>query len=105
MLALDATHPIRLECRALGAPIYAQIQVSDTSVGYLDTAIVADQLRFRFDAAYDNNAPVQLAPECQILLDRVTADASMAIGDLYRPSVCFHPCAHRCNRDRHTNNS
>lgn len=34
-------------------------QVSDSGVGYIDNAILGDQLRFRFDAAYNNVEPAR----------------------------------------------
>lgn len=34
-------------------------QVSDSGVGYIDNAILGDQLRFRFDAVYDNVEPAR----------------------------------------------
>ncbi len=41
------------------APQYAncQVQTSDSSVGYIDDAIIRTQMRLRFDAAFDNNRP------------------------------------------------
>jgi hypothetical protein len=33
--------------------------VSDSGVGYIDSAILGDQLRFRFDAAYNNTQPAR----------------------------------------------
>jgi hypothetical protein len=35
----------------------AQIQVGDSSVGYIDNALIANQVRLRFDAAYGNDVP------------------------------------------------
>lgn len=45
----------------------AQFGGGDSGVGYIDTAVVQNQVRFRFDAAYDNPTPDRaefLYPKC-----------------------------------------
>src|SRR5262245_27164268 len=50
---------------SLASPSAARAQgttepvVRDTNVGYIDTAIPGDQIRFQFDAAYDNVRPTR----------------------------------------------
>lgn len=36
---------------------FAQLGGGDTSVGYIDSAVVQNQVRFRFDASFDNPTP------------------------------------------------
>jgi hypothetical protein len=40
-----------------GAPAYGQRQTADSNSGYVDSALIGDLLRFRYDSAYDDNRP------------------------------------------------
>jgi hypothetical protein len=40
-----------------GSPAYAQRQVADSNSGYVDSALIGTMVRFRADAAYDDNVP------------------------------------------------
>jgi hypothetical protein len=41
----------------LGSPAYAQPQTEDSNSNYIDSAIVGNLFRFRYEAAYDDNRP------------------------------------------------
>ena len=57
-----------LSCSALLVrPCSAQFGGGDTTVGYIDSAVVQNQVRFRFDSSYDNPTPDRaefLYPKC-----------------------------------------
>jgi hypothetical protein len=40
-----------------GSPAYGQRQTADSNSGYIDSALIGNLVRFRFDAAYDDNVP------------------------------------------------
>ncbi len=51
--------------------VVAQFQGGDTGVGYIDSAIVRNQLRFRYDSAYDSPTPYRaefLYPKSKALI-------------------------------------
>jgi hypothetical protein len=42
---------------AFGSSAHAQRQVADSNSGYIDSALIGNVARFRFDAGYDDNVP------------------------------------------------
>jgi hypothetical protein len=42
---------------AFGSSAHAQRQVADSNSGYVDSALIGDLFRFRYDSAYDDNRP------------------------------------------------
>ena len=53
LLCMTLVH--QLSERASAQPPDLPISVGDSGVGYIDTAVVSNQLRFRFDSTYDAN--------------------------------------------------